>query len=124
MKQVKIAVYDDIEYRLNKRLIEAKRTLTIGLEGEWREIDLSESNLQAFSEAFGIYWAHSSPPGEVLQPAGTRNSAEHRSYFKEMRAWADAQGRGSEYEKHKSGFRHSVQLRRDYDAHLKAQAAS
>ena len=35
---------------------EADVTVRIGWEGEWRELDLSEKNLDAFAKAFDRYW--------------------------------------------------------------------
>src|SRR5262249_40489022 len=101
------------------KLVEATATVPIGLNGEWRELDLGEANFKALMDALMPFWAAAQPPNAPIQPAGTKNSRQSRSFFEGMRDWADQQGRSNEYRKHASGFKYEASLRRDYDAYLK-----
>jgi hypothetical protein len=121
MKAVQIVALDDVEYKAGHQ-VEAAQTITLGWNGEWRELDLSGANFYALKDAIKVFWDAGHEPGLGLIPGGTRNSKKSRAYFEGMREWADSQGRSAEYTKYESGYRYEPNLRRDYDAYLVEQA--
>jgi len=51
---------------------EADVTVRIGWEGEWRELDLSEKNLDAFAKVFDPYWDAGRGGTEKNEASGRR----------------------------------------------------
>lgn len=75
---------------------DAARTITLGLNGDWRELDLSKKNLASLSRALDRYWNAGRPISANGQKARrTRPTKKSRSRStkaqrdpKVIRAWA------------------------------------
>lgn len=52
MKTVEVRLWDDLS---DPKTVEATQTLTVGLDGTWAELDLSEDNAKALREAVQRY---------------------------------------------------------------------
>lgn len=117
MKRVQVAAFDDVEWKARKELVPAEKTIRIGRDGEWRELDLSAENYAQLIEAIGPFWRAGHKEGEAEQPPRTRQ------YYVDLREWAEAQGRSGEAPKYKTGWKYSDALKRDYDAYLVRLAA-
>jgi hypothetical protein len=113
MKEVIITEWDDYDLLHEGRKVHAENTVLIGVDGKWRELDLSDPNVEKFHAMFDPWWlCGRTPEGEAGKgpldrrgaqaaisngsgtepPAGQgrRGSPERREYLKNLREWADA----------------------------------
>lgn len=113
MKEVIITEWDDYDLLHDGRKVHAPNTVLIGIDGKWREMDLSDENLNRLRAMFDPWWLcgripehevgkgsldlsrdHRSANGAAEPPAGKgkRGSPERRAYLLGLRKWADARG--------------------------------
>jgi hypothetical protein len=79
---------------------EAAETVTLGWNGDWRELDLSKRNLASLSRSLEKYWKVGRPiPGDRRPPAPprrTKKGSPRRATAKRdpklIRAWATESG--------------------------------
>jgi hypothetical protein len=80
---------------------EGAETITIGWNGEWRELDLSKRNLASLSRTLDKYWSVGRPiPGDRAlttrrsrpKKASTSRAAKVKRDPKLIRAWATENG--------------------------------
>lgn len=123
MKALQVIVFDDVEFKRTGQRVEATQTAVLGWKGEWREIDLTDENYKLLFEQIKRFFYAGHQAGEDIAPPRSHPGGSY-SYFKNMRDWADQQGRSSEYRlKGKgSGYSYDRKLRHDYAAHLSALA--
>lgn len=132
----RIAVYDDREARKGND-VRADETLYLGLNGIWREIDLTDPNAADLRDAIREFWdagrkvdhvptglAHgmgmpSSRASGVSQGKGSGAWADSRRYWDGFRAWADAQEPPRTYMT-SSGFNPKKRDIADFEKHLTA----
>jgi hypothetical protein len=78
----------------------ADHTIQLGWEGEWRELDLNQKNLDALAKVFDRYWDAARP-----QPSGSARSSRRRGApgtrqanrdfdLAQLREWAGRNGVG------------------------------
>jgi hypothetical protein len=74
---------------------DAAQTVTLGWNGDWRELDLSKKNLASLSRALDRYWAAGRPVSPNGQPPRSRRGKKSTSSSnrtkrdpKVIRAWA------------------------------------
>src|SRR5690349_24560567 len=71
------------------------QTVRIGWQGEWREIDLSEKNLAAFSRTFDRYWDVARPERSATHARRRRRTSSRGATDRDPRAirvWAQERG--------------------------------
>ena len=81
---------------------EATETVTIGWNGDWRELDLSKRNLASLSKTLDKYWNVGRPVSSNRRPttrrsrqkntASTRRAVKAKRDPKMIRAWATQNG--------------------------------
>jgi Lsr2 len=112
VKEVIIQSWDDYDLLHDGRKVHAENTVRIGIDGKWRELDLSDANVAKLRGMFDPWWlCGRTPDKEVrearngtwrpdredadIEPApgvGKRGSPERRAYLAGLREWADANG--------------------------------
>lgn len=126
-------IWDDREYAAGNR-VEAERTVTLSLDGQTVELDLSASSwaqLQAdLAPWFKVGTATTTGSGK-RPPAGVHGGANMagRRYYAGLRAWADSVGRTAEYRRHpwparpdEQAYKYPAALRADYEKHRAREA--
>jgi len=118
-----IRIYDDLDHARDKSKNEAAHTVTVGLNGVWRELDLSEDHhkelialLQPYQDA-GHVPAEAPKPNDPLR--GKRSSPEF-AYMQGMREFAKANN--LRYVTSTGKFYYSTSLRKAYAEHLAKEA--
>src|SRR4051794_27760399 len=79
---------------------EADHTVLIGWEGEWREIDLSQKNIDALAKVFDRYWdagrkhhdGGSNAPGRRRHAVQQQRRGERDFDIVQLREWAGRNG--------------------------------
>jgi hypothetical protein len=124
MKEVTITSWDDLDAAEGIRT-EATSTIVLGYNGTEVELDLGEVNRKALEERLRNYLAAGRKPDRTAkrQPYQRSAPASYRqgsgkARKQEMRDWADARGRQSEYETPKGHYYYKITLRDDYNAWL------
>jgi len=86
---IKLKLVDDLD-----KVTDAAETVTIGLNGEWRELDLSEANAQQIRDDIQRYWdAGREPDGPVLRRDRRPGKPRYgQQFYKGFRKWADEHG--------------------------------
>jgi hypothetical protein len=124
MKEVTITSWDDLDAAEGIRT-EATSTIVLGYNGTEVELDLGERNRKNLEELLRpVLSAGRKPdPTAARRPYQRTGSASYRAGSgkarkQEMRDWADARGRQSEYETPKGHYYYKITLRDDYNAWL------
>ena len=126
----RIAVYDDREARKGND-VRADETLYLGLNGIWREVDLTDDNAAELRELIREFWdagrkTERVPTGlahGMGQPAGRSSGAAYpegwtaRRYWGEFRRWCDSQDPPRTY-RTPSGFSPKKQDVADFDKYI------
>lgn len=123
MKALQVLVFDDLELWGTGEKVKADETVTLGWGGKWVELDLTSKNANRLYEAIADFIAAGHPPGEgLMEPVRSEGGAY--AYYRQLREWADSQGRSDEYHAKgtkggkPSGFSYNKKLREDYKKHL------
>lgn len=124
MKRVQLAIFDDIEFAAGGKLLEASKTVQLGWEGEWVELDLTHSNYASLRDVLAPYLKAGHKEGAIGSPRDEpAGSPRRRAYYKGLREWAKRAGRQQEYMRPESGtYTYPKPLCDDYDAYLLSQA--
>ena len=68
---------------------EGAETVTVGWNGEWRELDLSKRNLASLSRTFDKYWKVGRPVTGETRPKARRNRPKRASTSRSAKAKRD-----------------------------------
>lgn len=108
MKEYIVAEWDDYDLLHDGRKVHAPNTVLIGIDGKWRELDLTDENLARLHDMFDPWWVCGRTPDKEIgqgalarKPAvsadreppageGRRGSPERRKYLADLREWAKA----------------------------------
>lgn len=124
MREVTVVIYDDLDYCRDGTKTVAERTVTIGLDGVWRELDLSEVRYTELQKLLGPYLEAGHPPAEAPKRndplRGRRNTPEF-AYRKALREFATANG--FRYITETGKYYYSKKLKAAYDEYLAKAAA-
>jgi hypothetical protein len=129
MREISVRVFDDLDYYDNKVRNEASVTLTVGLNGVWRQLDVTEANEKLVRDTLDRLMTAGSEPDEPPAPPTARGpNPEKIAYNERLRAWVrqeglkNSSGTGWAYQTNTSQADYIGQpLIRKYEAHLAAQ---
>lgn len=126
MKEISVRAFDDLDFHECGLRNEACVTLAVGLNGTWRELDLTEGNEKLVRNALERFMAAGSEPAETPQPVKPLAQAAARN--ERIRAWCRETGRrnssgtGWAYQTNTSQADYfGLPLIREYEAYLTAQ---
>jgi hypothetical protein len=126
MKEISVRVFDDLDFHECGTRNEACVTVTIGLNGTWRELDLTEVNEKLVRDTLERFMIPGSEPKEVPQPVSPQAQAAARNA--RIRAWCQKTGRrnssgtGWAYQTNTSQADYfGLPLLREYEAYLAEQ---
>src|SRR3954447_6622134 len=90
-KQIVETVTDDLDGSA------ADHTIRLGWQGEWRELDLNQKNLNALAKVFDRYWDAARPEqttrGRSMRRASKVNREAERDFdLVQLRQWASRTG--------------------------------
>jgi hypothetical protein len=76
---------------------EADHTIQLGWEGEWRELDLNQKNLDALAKVFDRYWDVARPEASATGRSRRRRASGPRQAARDfdlvqLREWAGRNG--------------------------------
>lgn len=127
MKDIQIVIFDDVEFGETGERVPATDTITLGWQGNWVELDLSDEHARDLWARIKRYYTNGHAPGEgMVEPKQT--VAGSYAYYRDLRAWADSEGRSDEYHAKPrnntkaTGYSYSKKLRSDYRRHLASLA--
>jgi hypothetical protein len=127
MREVEIKLYDDLDYAESGRKTEAAVTVTVGLDGTWRQLDLSQEHGEQLAKLLQPYLNAGHPPDSPPEPRrnsgtpkGGKISRESLEWGKAIREFAKANGYS--YTTTTGKLYYSVKLREAYARHLETQA--
>lgn len=98
MRETVIKAFDDLDWTENKERNEAAQTVLLGLDGEWREIDLTGQHAATLLAFVRRYMRAGNPPAELPKPRSRRGSPGYRldrgnmKFLEDLRAWATERG--------------------------------
>ncbi len=126
MRRVKIELWDDLHWAEDKRLTAAALTITVGLNGAWAELDVSEANHTLIRNVLDPWMkaGHepdsqpAPPPRKTGRPPGT-----HREIPRESLEWGRtirefARKQDIPYQTRTGKYYYSVRLRKAYEEYL------
>lgn len=101
-------------------------TRMIGLDGEWRELDLTQAHDKELREALGKWWEHARKPGGPPLPEHSPGDGgrESRQFWKGFRDWCDRQEPPRSYLTSTGKFYYRRGDVADYRVHLGEQAGA
>ena len=132
MKEISVRVWDDLDYQEDGTRNEACETVMVGLNGRWRELDLTEENGKEVRGTLErLMAAGSEPEFPVAPPSPASETAEVIERNRAIRAWCREQGlmnsSGSGYAYQTNGSLKDYigkPLLRRYEAYLAGQQAA
>lgn len=137
MREISVRIFDDLDFTREGLRNEAVVTLTVGLDGFWRELDLTEANEKMVRDTLDkLMCAGREPKESPLTPAKARGKGpgpnpEKAAFNERLRAWCrqngvrNASGTGWAYQTNKSGQDYIGEpLIRKYRAYLDEQAGA
>lgn len=136
MKEITVKAYDDLDYRDHGERNEAAVTVTIGLDGAWRELDLTEVNEKAIKDILCPLMAVGREPEDPPVPPAKHKKTgppdpAKAAFNEELRAWCrengirNSSGTGYAYQTNGSLQDYIGQpLLRRYQAYLAGQAGN
>ena len=131
MREISVRVSDDLDFTRDGVRNEAAVTVTVGLNGAWKELDLTRENEKMVSDILDELMAAGRDPDEQPAPPKERSkfasNPEKAAYNEKLRAWVRAtglknsSGSGWAYQTNTSLMDYIGEpLRRKYEAHLAA----
>lgn len=122
MREISVKVWDDLDYAGEGLKNEAAITVTVGLNGVWRELDLSQANHDSVQQMLKR-WMDAGHPPETEPRAGDPKrrdkAAPEFAYGRGLREFAEKHG--YRYRTETGKYYYSVALKRAYAEHLKEQ---
>lgn len=134
MREISVSVSDDLDFTRDGVKNKATTTVTVGLNGIWRELDLTEANEKLVRDILDEFMAAGHKPEETPVPVAGKSkfgpNPEKAAFNEEVRAWCretglrNSTGTGWAYQTNTSGADYIGEpLLRKYQAHLNEQAA-
>jgi hypothetical protein len=133
MQELIPAVWDDAELHHNGKKVPASRSVSLGFQGQWFELDLTAEHAAALEQQTS-YWTvvgrkiSDAPKPPSPGATGTRSQmGESRKYNERMTKWAEAPEHKGRYKitRNEQGKPYyPMQLRKDYAAYLAEQAGA
>lgn len=117
MKKTEVVVYDDIHFKEENRMIRADRTITLGLNEECYELDLTNDHIVELTTSISR-WTKS---GNKVKIKSVRKSFTGTNrYNREMREFGEKSGLGEGigYVKIRGGYSYRKNLRDAYSEYL------
>jgi hypothetical protein len=134
MREISVRVSDDLDYIRDGVKNEATTQLTVGLNGIWRELDLTDVNAKLVRDLLEELMAAGHKPEEAPVPAKSSKfgpNPEKAAFNEEVRAWVretglkNSTGTGWAYQTNNSLQDYIGEpLIRKYRAHLDELAAA
>ena len=123
MKQVEVAAYDDLDWAEKQVKTRATHTTHVGLDGLWKELDLTEEHLVELATFLARYMKAGSrpekPPTRRIAASQTgRTRAESIELNKALAAFAEAHGLPYTPSTKTSGAYFPKATRDAYDEHM------
>jgi hypothetical protein len=123
VREVEVKLYDDLDYAESGRRTEAAVTVTVGLNGTWRELDLSEEHGEQLAKLLQPYLQAGHPPDSPPEPHGRKGQGKGRKISRESLEWgkgirAFAKQNGYSYTTSTGKLYYSALLRDAYARHL------
>jgi hypothetical protein len=119
MKEMAVLSWDDFHLRQQEGYkVPAETTVTIGLNGDWYELDLTAANAGTVMEQIADWAAAGRKPESPPRPSAPQRGPDrrNRAYNKAMRDWADENG--FEYVTAKGSYFYGRDLLTAYERHL------
>lgn len=119
MREISVKVYDDLDFRRDGTKNEAALTVTLGFQGRWVELDLSERNHEELQRAMGAFMDAGHPPESTVAapPKGsTSRKSPEFEYGKALREFAHEQG--IPYRTKTGKYYYSKRLTEAFEKHL------
>lgn len=113
MKELIPVAFDDLHFKEEGDKVAAHATITLGLEGEWYELDLTEDHIAELNSVLSR-WIKA-----ANKPNGGVKLKQAYNYHRNMRTWANEVGMQDEYFKIPTGYKYSTKLRDAYKKYLK-----
>lgn len=131
MKQVEVACYDDLDWTEKEAKTPATHTLYVGLDGQWRELDLTEAHTIELAEFLARYMKAGHKPEAPPKPPKPQGGSSHYRTSraeaiernKAMAAFAEARGLKYNPATKTTGAYFPKDTRLAYEAHLETLAA-
>lgn len=97
MREIQVRVFDDLDFTRDGVRNDASVTLTVGLDGTWRELDLTEANEKYLRDTLGeLMKAGREPDEKPTAPAKKRTvfgpDPETVAFNERLRAWVRENG--------------------------------
>lgn len=129
MREITVKVFDDLDFHEDGTRNEACVTVTVGLNGVWRELDLTEANEKEVRDTLDRLMAAGHEPDETpAPPSGRAIDPAVVARNEAIRAWCrreglmNSSGTGYAYQTNTSLADYiGKPLIRRYEAHLRAQ---
>ena len=122
MREVTIKIWDDLAFARDETRIEAAVTASVGLDGSWRELDLSEASHAELKKILQPYLDAGRIPASSPKPADpvrARRSTPQFAYMEGMREFA--RENGFKYITTTGKYYYQVRLRKAYADYLEKQ---
>lgn len=116
---------DDLIFQANGLEVEATQTVTVGLNGQWWQLDLNDENFDQLSRYLLRYMTAGrkpeSPPEKNRKAPGSRSKSikydtRSRTYYADLRKWV-LREKGKQYDVHQSPQK--KRLKAEYDNYMK-----
>lgn len=132
MREISVRIFDDLDFKENGTRNEACVTLNIGLNGVWRELDVTAENEKEIRDTLDRLMSAGREPEVAPEPPSARSkfgpNPAKAAYNERLREWVretglkNSSGSGWAYQTNVSLADYIGEpLIRKYEAHLKAQ---
>lgn len=96
MREISVRIFDDLDFKENGIRNEACVTLNVGLNGVWRELDVTAANEKEIRDTLDRLMAAGHEPEVPPEPPSTRSkfgpNPEKAAYNERLREWVRETG--------------------------------
>lgn len=92
MREISVRVSDDLDYKRDGTRNDAAVTLTVGLNGTWAELDLTEANEKLVRDTVGELMAAGHEPEDAPAEPEENHLTEKVAFNRRLRAWCRDNG--------------------------------